>query len=118
MTSTAMGQRVDIGKLRVAFSPREPPMSDRFPNGGVHSVGSNSFADHGEGDVLRNDVANLAVLAVPSADFIRRSNYTSPHRGRSTLRNRLPLEGPFAFRSTLRTDPIDQQAGQDGDEVD
>src|SRR5467141_4229271 len=88
-----------------------------FGVGWIHRVGSNSFADRGDGDVVWNDVGNVAVLAVTSADFIRWDNYAGPRRGRSTLRNRLPLEGPFAFRSTLRTDPIDQSLNFVGADV-
>ena len=56
----------------------------------------------------RDDGGVVAVLEIATADFIRGSNDSGPHRGRSPLRNCLPLERSFAFLSKLRTDPIDQ----------
>ncbi len=59
---------------------------------------------HSDGDILCNDVANVAVLAILATNLIRGSNDSSPHRGCGALRNRFPLEGTFTFRGKLLID--------------
>ena len=43
--------------------------------------------------MVRNDVADVAILAIPAADLLGGSNDTGPHRSCGSLRNGLPLKG-------------------------
>src|SRR5580658_1157784 len=71
----------------------------------------------------------MAVLAVASADFIRRGNKACPDRSGRSLRDRLPLERRLAFRRQLLVHLIQQvldlsrvhvtaEFGPDGSRVD
>src|SRR5271170_1920603 len=70
----------------------------------VESVSANAFTDGGDGDIVRHDVASVAVLAIAAADFIRRNDDAGPHGGGRSLRDGLPLKGWLALGGELLID--------------
>ena len=68
-----------------------PP--ERLGTAWIQRVTAYSFADGADGHVVRYGIADVTILAITAADLLGRSNYTSPHRGCGSLRDRLPLEG-------------------------
>src|SRR5215831_15031178 len=58
----------------------------------IERVSAHAFANGSDGHGIRNDVANVAVLAISAADFVSGSNRTGPHRSCGSLRNGLELE--------------------------
>ena len=56
----------------------------------------------------------MAVLAILSADFISRSNYSGPHRSCGSLRNSLQLEGCFALGRKPLVHLLDRLLNVDG----
>jgi hypothetical protein len=74
----------------------------------VECIRTHSFADDGDGDVIRHHCADVAVLAVLPANLVGGSDHTSPYRCCSALRNRFPLERTFTFRGKLRVDLFNQ----------
>src|ERR1700691_2685016 len=79
----------------------------RFCGDWIQSVSAYAFADGTDGDIVRDDAANVAVFAVAASDLFGRGGDTRPHRGRGSLRNRLPLEGALALRLELLVDLVD-----------
>src|SRR5215831_18736902 len=66
---------------------------------GIECVGANAFADNAQLPVLRHDLADVAVLAITSANLLSRGNKASPDRGGCSLRNSLVLKRPLALGS-------------------
>ncbi len=79
-------------------------LPQRLSIGWVERIGSYSFGGDCDGDVVWNDVADMAVLAVAAANFIRWSNRGGPHGSRGALRNRLQSEGCLALCGKLLVD--------------
>src|SRR5262249_10532097 len=68
----------------------------------VERVSPHSLA-HGRNDrIIGNDVSDVAVLAILSADLLGWRYHTRPHRSRGSLRNGFELEGSFTLRRKLR----------------
>src|SRR5260370_34476413 len=59
---------------------------------GIECVGANAFAIGCQQLVLGDDVADVAVLAISSADLFGRGNKAGPDRTGGSLRNRLVLK--------------------------
>src|ERR1700738_2666799 len=58
----------------------------------IQRITAHSFADGADGHVVRNDIADVAILAITAADLVSGGNYAGPHRSCGSLRNGLPLE--------------------------
>jgi hypothetical protein len=56
---------------------------------------------YGDGQIVSNDRANMAVFTILAADLTTWCDHTSPHRSRGALRDRLPLKGPFTLLGSL-----------------
>ena len=59
---------------------------------GIECVGANAFAIGCQQLVLGDDVADVAVLAISSADLFSGRDKASPDRSGGSLRNRLVLK--------------------------
>src|ERR1700757_1741846 len=80
----------------------------------VERITAHTFADRGDSHIISNYFAHVAVLAILSADFISRSNYSGPHRSCGSLRNSLQLEGCFALGRKLLIHLLDRLLDVDG----
>jgi len=68
----------------------------------IECVRADAFAANAQRPVFRNDLADVAVLAILSADLFSGRNKASPDRGGRSLRDRLVLEGlPARCRGLL-----------------
>src|SRR5580704_9167492 len=67
----------------------------------IERVSAHSFTYGADGDVVRNDMADMAVLAISTSDLVGGSNDRGPYRGCGSLRNGLPLERRFTLRRQL-----------------
>jgi hypothetical protein len=65
------------------------------------------LADGTDGHIVRNNAPDVTILAIASADFIRRRHDGGPYGGGCPLRNALPLEGRLAFGGELLVDLLD-----------
>src|SRR4030095_7568730 len=82
--------RVVLKRLPDEFFASLP---ERLSSVRIERILAHTFAYGVDGHVIRNDLADVAVLAVSAADLVSWSNDTGPHRGCGSLRNRLQLEG-------------------------
>src|SRR5581483_1077064 len=73
----------------------------------IERVSTHAFGANVEGNVVRHDLANMAILAIPAADLVRLGYHGSPHGCSGPLRNGLPLER-LAFRRELLIDPVEK----------
>lgn len=76
-------------------------LPEGFGVGRVQCVGSYTLADSGNGEIIGNDIANAAVLAVATANLVCGSDHGGPDGSGGALWNGLPLEGPFSLREKL-----------------
>src|SRR5713226_7208414 len=83
----------------------------------VERITAHTFADRGDSHIIWNYFAHMAVLAILSADFISRSNYSGPHRSCSSLTNSLQLEGCFTLGRKLLIHLLDRLLDADGIQV-
>jgi AcrR family transcriptional regulator len=67
----------------------------------IERISAYSFAYRADGHAVRNDSADVAVLAIPAANLASGSNNTGPRRSCGSLRNGLPLEGRLTLRCKL-----------------
>src|ERR1700740_765111 len=67
----------------------------------IECIAAYSFADAADRHVVRHHFANVAVLAIATADFVSWSHHGGPHRSCGSLRNGLPPEGPLTLGSEL-----------------
>src|SRR6476661_331262 len=76
---------------------------------GIECVGANAFAIGCQQRVLGDDVADVAVLAISSADLFRRRDKASPNRSGCSLRNRLVLKRLPARCCGFFADSVDRR---------
>src|SRR2546423_9972754 len=67
----------------------------------IQRVASDSFVLNSERHVVRNDVSDVAIFAIPAADLAGVSNHSGPHRSCSSLRNGLQLKWRLTFGCIL-----------------
>src|SRR5579864_4528234 len=67
----------------------------------IECIPAYSFADAADRHVVRHHFANVAVLAIATADFVSWSHHGGPHRSCGSLRNGFPPEGPLTLGSEL-----------------
>src|SRR5215469_1797985 len=72
----------------------------------VERIGTHPFTGRRDDGVVRHDVPDLAVRAIPASDLFSASDHTRPDRSCRSLGNRLPFEGSAALRSQLLVEPI------------
>jgi hypothetical protein len=70
---------------------------------------SSLFFQSADDDIIGDDVAYMAILAVFAAYLIRWCNDSRPDGSCRALRDRLPLERPFAFGSELLVHLVDHR---------
>src|ERR1700730_2630081 len=73
----------------------------------IQRITAHSFAYGTDGHVVRNDIADMAVLAISAADLVGGSTNTGPCRSCGSWRNGLPLEGRFTLRRQLLIHLVD-----------
>src|SRR6202030_3380562 len=60
-----------------------------------------SLAGGADRHLVGNDLADVAILAIPAANLVSGCRDTGPHRSCGSLRNSLPLEGPLTLGRKL-----------------
>src|SRR4029077_7457478 len=73
----------------------------------IQGISAPSLADDADDRGVSNDAADMAILEIAPADFVRRSDHGGPYRGGGSLRNRLPLVGGLALGGELLVDLLD-----------
>src|SRR5262249_4960817 len=73
----------------------------------IERIRAHAFAYRIDLHVIRNDLADVTVLAVPAAYLVSRRDHCRPYRRSGSLRNRLQLEERFPLCRELRIQPID-----------
>ena len=73
----------------------------------IECICSYSFADGGDNCIVADNISDVAVRAISTADLVGESNDGGPHRSRGSLRDGLPLEGWLALRLKLLVYLID-----------
>src|ERR1700720_2946290 len=67
----------------------------------IERISAHSFADGADRHLVGNDLADVAILAIPAANLVSGCRDTGPHRSCGSLRNGLPLEGPLTLGRKL-----------------
>src|ERR1700740_3505630 len=79
----------------------------RFRVARIQRVAAHSFADRADGHIVRNDLPDVAILAVASSDLLRRSQDRGPDGGRRALGNGLVLKRRLTLRGELLVELVD-----------
>src|ERR1700756_2952405 len=88
------------------FFTRSPECVGGF---GIECVGANAFGVNGQRFVLGDDLADMAVLAISSADLFSGRDKAGPDRSGGSLRNGLVLERLSACCGGFFADSIDRR---------
>src|ERR1700760_423109 len=64
---------------------------------GIERVPAHPFACYADGHMVRNDLADVAVFAIPASNLVSPSHHGGPHRSCGSLRNGFPLVWPLTL---------------------
>jgi hypothetical protein len=101
-----------VAKLKFDFRRIRPPSPRSFPRARRRSWDrahiAQTFAPWAEDDIIRYDVANVAVFAILTPDLLSTGNHASPHGCCRSLLDCLPWQRSLTFCCKLVIDLFSQ----------